>query len=231
MTSLKRPSDSLDQGSNKKPKVHPFFTKSPSTFKWLPKIDNSCWTGVNSDFEYRTKVAIFDIDGTLLKSPAGGHPVAPHLWEWWNEAVPAKLKELYSLGFAIILVTNQGSTRHIKNLEEKLPKVASKIPDLPFLVYAAPNKDQFRKPRIGTFHISASFFVGDAAGRQRPQNSDHSDCDIKYAANIGIQFYTPEEYFLGLPKPTNIVLKGFHPLHTPIPVNYSLCWLSSSRED
>lgn len=34
-----------------------------------------------------------------------------------------------------------------------------------------------------------SFFVGDAAGRDR---RDHSACDRKFAINAGLQFYTPD---------------------------------------
>lgn len=121
------------------------------------------------------------------------------------------------------MVSNQGSTRHVKNIQVKVPLVAAKLPDVPFRIFAAPLKDQFRKPRPGTFNAleaiyvaagvkigeqfkrlvghyaanthpdrEASFFVGDAAGRQRAHNSDHSDCDLKYAANISLPFYTPE---------------------------------------
>jgi bifunctional polynucleotide phosphatase/kinase len=52
---------------------------------------------------------------------------------------------------------------------------------------------------------NASFFVGDAAGRM----NDFASTDRKWAVNIGIPFYTPEEYFLQLPSaPYN--LPGFH---------------------
>ncbi len=49
--------------------------------------------------------------------------------------------------------------------------------------------------------LKSCCYVGDAAGR--PKNwepgkpRDFSCSDRKFAANIGIQFYTPEEYFLG----------------------------------
>ena len=33
--------------------------------------------------------------------------------------------------------------------------------------------------------------MGDAAGRK----VDHSSCDIQWAKNVGIQFYTPEQFF------------------------------------
>ncbi|KAL9940530.1 hypothetical protein V8E36_000018 [Tilletia maclaganii] len=41
------------------------------------------------------------------------------------------------------------------------------------------------------FDAAQSFYVGDAAGR----TGDHSDVDRKWASNVGIQFYTPEQYF------------------------------------
>lgn len=47
-----------------------------------------------------------------------------------------------------------------------------------------------------------SFFCGDAAGRLprfnvncRKIQKDHSCCDRLFAMNIGLNFYTPEEYY------------------------------------
>jgi len=57
---------------------------------------------------------------------------------------------------------------------------------------------------------SNSFFVGDAAGRQYSKGKgDFSSTDRKWAQNIGITFYTPEEYFLKLPPHQNFNLPGF----------------------
>ena len=48
---------------------------------------------------------------------------------------------------------------------------------------------------------TASFFVGDAAGRpatlpgKKYSQNDHSACDKGWATNVGINFYTPEEFF------------------------------------
>ena len=61
-------------------------------------------------------------------------------------------------------------------------------------------KDEYRKPETGMWdfytknrnvNYDESFYVGDAAGRKK----DFSDSDLKFAENIGITFYTPEEYF------------------------------------
>jgi bifunctional polynucleotide phosphatase/kinase len=76
--------------------------------------------------------------------------------------------------------------------------------DLPFTIYVACANDIYRKPRIGMWeemskdagfpiNMKNSYLVGDAAGR----NKDHSDSDIHFCENLGIKFFTPEEFFLG----------------------------------
>ena len=85
--------------------------------------------------------------------------------------------------------------------------------DLPVSIYAATEKDIYRKPRTGmwdelledndlTAETSVdheeSFFVGDAGGRPADAGfkKDFSSSDRDFADNVGINFFTPEEYFL-----------------------------------
>ena len=46
--------------------------------------------------------------------------------------------------------------------------------------------------------MDGSTFIGDAAGRAKTEKKkkDHSSSDRELAANIGIKFQTPEEFFL-----------------------------------
>lgn len=57
-----------------------------------------------------------------------------------------------------------------------------------------------------------SFYVGDAAGRpaEGKRKKDHSSADRLLAMNLGLQFFTPEEHFLGL-KPTKFTDPLFDP--------------------
>jgi bifunctional polynucleotide phosphatase/kinase len=78
---------------------------------------------------------------------------------------------------------------------------------LPLVYLAALKTDQNRKPATGAFNylkskifpgfeidMTASFYCGDAAGRPKTATrpKDFSDSDIKFAANVGLRFMTPE---------------------------------------
>ncbi|PQE13728.1 polynucleotide kinase 3 phosphatase protein [Rutstroemia sp. NJR-2017a BVV2] len=85
--------------------------------------------------------------------------------------------------------------------------------DIPISIYAATEKDIYRKPRTGMWkelledygihqpadlNLQDSIFVGDAGGRHASVGhpKDFSCSDRNFAENVGIKFYTPEEYFL-----------------------------------
>lgn len=86
---------------------------------------------------------------------------------------------------------------------------------LPISIYGASSQDRYRKPRIGMWEelledydlqgegavdMDNSFYIGDAAGREKTdkrKKADWASSDRDLAANIGIRFQTPEEFFLG----------------------------------
>ncbi|KAI9780872.1 MAG: hypothetical protein M1839_006499 [Geoglossum umbratile] len=178
-----------------------------------------------STLKRRHRIAGFDLDSTIIKSASGnkfGKDASD--WKWWNDVVPPTLKSLHTEGYLLVIFTNQGAVslksdskivkRDQKNLATFKGKVTASLNrlDLPVSVYAATRRDKYRKPRNGMWEemlqdydlssssldLEGSFFVGDAAGRPAADGGsrDFSCCDRDFAANIGIQFHTPEEFFL-----------------------------------
>ncbi|KIP03680.1 hypothetical protein PHLGIDRAFT_26012 [Phlebiopsis gigantea 11061_1 CR5-6] len=226
--------------SSKVPSVFPIFSdnqhKQPEqTFHWIePALGPSktCLHGVNLAPKASSRIAAFDLDGCLIESTIRQKKTTETTpsFQWWRPVVPKKLKEVHSEGYAIVIVTNQAlrGANAIKEWKKKIPLIGAALPDVPFHILAATAKDAFRKPIPGmwyelerifaednvTIDKTASLFVGDAAGRK----VDHAGTDRKWALNVGIPFFTPEEYFLKF-KPTPYTLQGFHPssLLTDVP--------------
>ncbi|KAJ6601379.1 polynucleotide kinase 3 phosphatase-domain-containing protein [Mycena vulgaris] len=237
---------------NKVTKVNSLFSKTPAaqasttgSLRWLQPLGpgGSCLHALNLNPQGSTKVAAFDLDGTVIASKSFSEP--PLLWHWWDAGVPATLAKAASDGYAIVLISNQGGLRSSNAKEneiewkEKIGLIAAALPDLPFRLFAATAKDNYRKPMTGMWgelerlyaqdgvqiDNALSFFVGDAAGRHYANSTkakDFASTDRKWALNMEIPFYTPEEYFLGKSADPNFILRGFHvsslpalPLYTP----------------
>ncbi|GJE97041.1 PNK3P-domain-containing protein [Phanerochaete sordida] len=221
----------------KEPKLASIFTKGKTTespkaptFQWLEPLGRAktCLHGANLSPKAVYKVAAFDLDGCLIESSIGKKKVkdAPPTFQWWRAIIPKKLKEIHDEGYAIVVVTNQalrGATA-IQEWKKKVPLIGAALPEVPFHLFAATARDGYRKPMPGMWYElerifaaedvvidkSASFFVGDAAGRQ----GDFAGTDRKWAQNVDIPFFTPEEYFLKL-KAAPYTLQGFHPSSLP----------------
>lgn len=146
------------------------------------------------------KIAGFDLDDTLIKTKSGcKFPISENDWEWKYDNVPIKIKELQEQGYECIIFSNQFRLKQItKN------KIIHVCQLLNIGAYVAKQKDNYRKPDIGMWQFlesshqnemmidkNHSFYVGDAAGREH----DFSDSDKVFAENVGIRFFTPEEYF------------------------------------
>ncbi|PGH04098.1 polynucleotide kinase 3'-phosphatase [Helicocarpus griseus UAMH5409] len=181
----------------------------------------------------KRRIAAFDLDSTLIATQSGKRFAAnANDWKWWNSVVPGKVKELNDKGYLIVVLSNQkaislkkevkGGRVDSKSLSIFKQKVAAVMRslDVPFSLYAATEYDQFRKPRMGMWRevvddydldaegmldLEGSIFVGDAAGRE----GDHSCVDRDFAANVGIPFKTPEEFFLD--EPPKLASRAFDP--------------------
>ncbi|KAF5330357.1 hypothetical protein D9619_005663 [Psilocybe cf. subviscida] len=219
-------------------KTHPFFMKpeekraldasSNSAFQWLKSLgtQGSCLHGINLQPAATSKVAALDLDGTLIKQEFGKSNFA-----WWNSRVPQKLRDLHGSGHSIIIISNQGiKPAALKTWKEKISSIAKSLEDVPFRLLAATQKDQYRKPMPGMWYEverifseegvaidkASSFFVGDAAGRRYAKGKEDFSCsDRKWADNVQLKFYTPEEFFLELPPHPNYTMPGFRPSSLP----------------
>lgn len=147
-------------------------------------------------------------------------------WRWWHPRVPGEVRKVYEEGYRVVILSNQGGINLRPAPKGKAPSAPKRLPawkqkleavlaqlDIPISVYAATGKDIFRKPRPGMWKElcedydladheadkDGSFFIGDAGGRvieRAGEVKDFSCSDRNFAYNVGINYKTPEEYFL-----------------------------------
>lgn len=157
------------------------------------------------------RIAGFDMNDTLVTSKIGapGYQVTVADWQYYNDDVAWKLRELHNEGYKIVIFTNQGNVRAAlegKRAQAVRGYVDALVGDLgvPVLVLVATQKDKFRKPQVGMWDFlrksanggvavdrAASFYVGDAAGGLGEHSADDSD----FAAAIGLQFHHTRDFF------------------------------------
>ncbi len=146
-------------------------------------------------FRYRSKIAAFDYDWTLIKPKSQAKiPKTIDDWQWLDPNIPRFLENFYNKGFCIVVFTNQTKQwkiDQIKNVMNLLP--------IPYIVYIGMDKIDQKPNTIMFDHFSKdkkwdkkqSFFTGDALGRK----CDWSNMDKIFANSIGINVKSPEEIF------------------------------------
>ncbi|KAI3543823.1 polynucleotide kinase 3 phosphatase [Colletotrichum abscissum] len=200
----------------------------------------------STESEKRRKVAAFDLDSTLITTASGKkHADAAEDWKWWHASVPSKLRDMYNNEeYRIVVLSNQAGivlhadpkARTPKSTKDRASAFKQKVNavltqlNIPTTIYAATEKDIYRKPRPGMWKelcadydltedvdLEESIFVGDAGGRIAASkfSKDFSCSDRNLAHNIGITYKTPEEFFLD-EKPRDFV-REFDIVHFPYP--------------
>lgn len=142
----------------------------------------------------RDKLAIFDVDWTLIKPKEGRRfPKDKEDWEWLRPSVPMVVRKYHRKGYRIAFLTDQ-----TKDWKVEMIKHVIKELDVPVIAviamdktYHKPNPQLFLSHFEGKYLPEDSFFVGDAAGR----DGDWAAKDKEVAQKLGVTFYTPEELF------------------------------------
>lgn len=157
-----------------------------------------------SELLHKDRLAVFDLDGTLITTQSGKKfPQDETDWKWLYDNTKPVLKRLLKKGYHVVIITNQAlkNVNKLNAVREKLVTIIGSFGKYEELLtaFVATKNDSWRKPHtriwkeyLGSEHEKI-FYVGDAAGRVK----DHSCVDRKLAHNVGIKFYTPEMYFLG----------------------------------
>uniref|UniRef100_H3DA19 Polynucleotide kinase 3'-phosphatase n=1 Tax=Tetraodon nigroviridis TaxID=99883 RepID=H3DA19_TETNG len=166
------------------------------------------------------KIAGFDIDGCIITTKSGKvFPTAPDDWKKriLYPEIKTRLASLLQNGYKVVFFTNQMGIAKGKLRPEVFKSKAEDILaslQLPVQVFIATGPGLYRKPVTGmwdylcdkvndgvTVDPAQSFYVGDAAGRPEKwapgRKKDFSSSDRLFALNIGLEFHTPEEFFLG----------------------------------
>lgn len=139
----------------------------------------------------RTKYAIFDFDGTIVKPKDGRRfPKDVDDWQYLRPSVPEVLQK-YGKTHHVVIVTDQSKPWKITQIQNVM-----KLLNLEHLTVVIGVKTQKPKPdlfnkALPKFKPDHAFYVGDAAGRP----GDWSDKDKLFATNINVKFFTPEEIF------------------------------------
>lgn len=149
----------------------------------------------------RTKVAGFDMDGTLYRWTCANWPSNLNDYELWSERVLIKLRECHEAGYKVVIFGNRGQIKGAfggKNAEKTrwLVNWLAREAGVPVHAVFATRKDdgKFSKPAIGMWAAmekhtngdvpcdpSLSFFVGDMAGRA----GDLGRSDLEFAQGVG----------------------------------------------
>ncbi|KAK6749589.1 hypothetical protein RB195_001914 [Necator americanus] len=214
---MKRNADGKVKDNN----VDMFGQFKEKTGTWEGKHSDSVLIFTHNNCKPRAKIAAFDMDGTLVTTKSGKvFPVDNSDWRIIYDQVLPRVKKLYGEEeYKIVIFTNQKGIQTGKvdknGFKQKMESIIRKL-GVPAQAFVAIGDGQYRKPCTGMWKelleangdiaidVSKSLYVGDAAGRLKTKTrpkKDHSCADRFFASNLGIEFHTPEEFFLGKKTP------------------------------
>ena len=208
------------------PPLFPAATPTPPTITWqslknnhiLMRRSSPMFFGANANGGSpqdtpRSKVAAFDMDGTLFVWRCSGYPNNFADYEVWNRTMFDKMRDLYqNQGYQLLIISNQGyiqkahtgkTAQRVQNLVNWIAAqvgcplsaiLSTMSPKKSNASYHKPNPQLFQVAQStlkATWDLNESFFVGDSENLLDAQGG----VDRRFAQNVGLQFFTPDEYF------------------------------------
>ncbi|XP_046395199.1 uncharacterized protein F21D5.5 [Ischnura elegans] len=161
--------------------------KKSSLSSWKKICDGKVLMYKSAGVVGRDKIAAYDMDGTLITTKSGR--VFPKDCDDWQIAfaeVPAKLKELWKIGYKIVIFTNQAGVEsgrlRVEDFKSKVNRIVQRL-GVPIQLFACiVSSGLYRKPAPGMWSILEEaendgvplsknskdhMYIGDAAGRGR----------------------------------------------------------------
>jgi bifunctional polynucleotide phosphatase/kinase len=140
---------------------------------------DSCWHLIRPLPAAICKLAIFDLDGTLMEGDTLIDSVIEYALSVQNQ------------GYRLVVISNQygitkGQTTH-QAVQARFKTLSESLKEVSFLY--ATEKDHYRKPMTGMFDLlnvrahPCSFYCGDAVGRAK----DFAVSDFYFARNCGLK--------------------------------------------
>lgn len=181
--------------------------------KW-ENVKNSVLIYTPAKLKSSSLIAGFGLIGTLVKVK----DISSKRTQWnlaFNN-LPEKLKHLQQKGYKIAIFSENVLTEklHLKIFKKKICVLLQRI-GVPVQVFMAIDNEHMKKPVLGMWQAQTkrnqnilvdtrkSFYVGCYGGRKQNwaqgKKPDPSNEDRLFAVNIGVKFFTPEEYFQGTP--------------------------------
>ena len=162
--------------------------------------------GITENFKFTNKLAMFDLDNTLITTISGKiFQINENDYKWKYDNIVIKLRKLFKNNYSIIIISNQAGIEKGKQTYEKFTNKLNKLIQLlniDIFIFCSTGYNIYRKPSPTFFHnfipnkcdidFEHTFYCGDAAGRI----SDYNNTDYKFALNCLVKFITPEYFFL-----------------------------------
>lgn len=117
------------------------------------KIHSDYLYGTTKKFSFKDKIAMFDLDNTLITTKDGRtFPIDENDWKWRFSNVPSKLKSLFDNEYCIIIISNQACIAVGKQTVEKwtgkldLIEIELAKLGIEFRAFCSVDQNKYRKP-------------------------------------------------------------------------------------